>query len=119
MDMLRQGAEWLSAQRQQHVATDVQYHRFGGGTSSVKATLGKTVFRAENEFGVTVRVHSFDFIISSMELGFEPQRNDEIICDGKTYEVLAPNGEPCWRWSGTSNNTYRIHTKEIGDGGEQ
>ena len=44
----------------------------------------------------------------------DPERGDVILHAGLRYEVLAPNGEPVWRWSGTGRILRRIHTKEIG-----
>ena len=49
-----------------------------------------------------------------LELPKEPKKGDKIYYDGVEYEVLAPQKEPVWRWSGTSHLTRRIHTKEIG-----
>lgn len=114
MNMLQQGASWLSQQRHKLLATTIQYRRNNGDVTvyAVSAALGRTLFRAENEYRMTIRIHSIDFLILSSELPVEPARGDEIIYNGKRYEVLAPNDEPCWRWS--SDDTYRIHTKEIG-----
>ena len=36
-----------------------------------------------------------------------------IAYDGRTYEVMAPGGEPVWRWSDPYHQVYRIHTKCI------
>ena len=30
------------------------------------------------------------------------------------YEVLAPNGEPVWRWSDPYRTALRVHTKHTG-----
>lgn len=109
MGMLEKAATWLDAQRQQHLTVPVVYRRRDGGEVEVAATVGRTLFRAENEYGVTIRTESRDFITSDLQS--EPERGDKIIHAGRIYEVLAPNGEPCWRRSGTAK---RIHTKEIG-----
>lgn len=113
MGMLEKAATWLDTQRQQHLTVPVVYRRRDGGEVEVAATVGRTLFRAENEYGVTIRTESRDFIIA--DLPNEPERGDKIIRAGRIYEVLVPNGEPCWRWSGANHNVRRIHTKEIGE----
>lgn len=115
MGMLEQASEWLESQRQQSLTVSVVYVRKSGDEFEIKASLGKTLFRAENEYGVTIRTESRDFLIAGSDLADDPERGDAILCDGRRYEVLAPNGEPVWRWMGTSRLTRRIHTKEIGD----
>ena len=89
---------------------------------NIPATLGRTLFRAENEYGVTIRTEMRDFLIAAEDLPDDPERGDLILHAGLRYEVLAPNGEPVWRWSGTpvwrwsgtGRILRRIHTKEIG-----
>jgi hypothetical protein len=114
MGMLENAAQWLDGQRRQHLSLPVIYRRRDGSEVGVAATLGKTLFRAENEYGVTIRVESRDFIVSAADLPSDPERGDRIIYAERLYEVLAPNGEPCWRWSGANHAMRRIHTKEIG-----
>lgn len=109
MGMLENAAKWLDSQRQQHLSLPIVFRCRDGREFEFKATLGRTLFRAENEYGVTIRTTSRDFITS--DLPGDPERGDKIIYDGRIYEILAPNGEPCWRRSG---NAKRIHTKEIG-----
>ncbi|MGN1121722.1 MAG: hypothetical protein ACI4RV_05090 [Eubacteriales bacterium] len=112
--MLEQAAEWLEHQRQMNLAVPVEYLRKGGEILRVNATSGKTLFRAENEYGVTIRTESRDFLIAASALPFDPVRGDRIRAQGREYEVLAPNGEPVWRWCGTYHWTRRVHTKEMG-----
>lgn len=113
--MLEQASEWLESQRQRNLAVSVVYERKSGDILRIGASVGRTLFRAENEYGVTIRTESRDFLIAGSDLANDPERGDAILCDGRRYEVLAPNGEPVWRWMGTSRLTRRIHTKEIGD----
>jgi hypothetical protein len=115
MGMLEQAAAWLEANRSAHLTVPVLYRRKGGGKVAVSAALGRTLFRVEDQYGVTVRTESRDFLIALSELGAPPERGDKIEYSGRLYEVLAPNGEPCWRWSGTAHTTCRIHTKETGE----
>lgn len=118
MNMLRSASKWLDNQRNMFLVEPIEFIHYGENKESffVPATRGRTIFRAENDYGITIRIHSTDFLISSELLTFEPCKGDEIICDGVRYEVLAPNNEPVWRWSGSDNQTLRIHTKEIGEG---
>ena len=92
----------------------ITYQSGGGTASGMTATVGRTLFRAEDEYGVTIRVESRDFLVSVDQMPREPLRGDRIVYAGRVYEVLAPNGEPVWRWSGPQHVTRRIHTKEIG-----
>lgn len=114
MNLLQTAAEFLASQRRSFIAEPVEYHRFGGEVHNVLATPGKTLFRTDDVTGIVVRVYSFDFIILAEDLGFEPEKGDQIIYNDGVYEVLAPNNEPVWRWSGNSQDTYRIHTKFVG-----
>ena len=105
MGLLENAAEWLESQRIRELSVPIVYQRRGGETLNIPATPGRTLFRAENEYGVTIRTETRDFL---------PERGDVILHAGLRYEVLAPNGEPVWRWSGTGRILRRIHTKEIG-----
>ena len=115
MDLLGSAAEWLSNKCEEYLSVPVEYIPESGNPLKVNATLGRTLFRAENEYGVTVRIESRDFLIRASFLPREPQRGDRIIYAGREFEVLAPNSEPVWRWSGPQHITRRIHTKEIGN----
>lgn len=114
MGMLGNAAQWLNEKREEFLSVPVAYLFRDGKTLDLTATIGRTLFRAENEYGVTIRTESRDFLISVEQLPDTPQRGDRIIYAGHCYEVLAPNGEPEWRWSGTGQLVRRIHTKEIG-----
>ena len=114
MGLLEDAAAWLNSQREECLSVPIEYRFRSGGSVELMATVGRTLFRAENEYGVTVRVESRDFLVSAEDLPGEPQSGDRIVHAGRVYEVLAPNGEPVWRWSGPQHVTRRIHTKEIG-----
>ena len=114
MGLLEDAAEWLNGKRKECLSVPIEYRFRSGGSVELTASVGRTLFRAENEYGVTVRVESRDFLVSAENLPGEPQSGDRIVHAGRVYEVLAPNGEPVWRWSGPQHVTRRIHTKEIG-----
>ena len=114
MGLLEEGALWLESQRSACLSVSVEYLRWDGERLRIHATLGKTLFKVENAYGITIHVYSHDFLIASEVLPKDPQSGDKIYCDGVEYEVLAPSDEPVWRWSGTTHEVRRIHTKEIG-----
>lgn len=118
MNMLRSASKWLDNQRNMFLVEPVEFIHYGENKESffVPATRGRTIFRVETDYGISTRIHSIDFLISSSLLPEMPVKGDEIICDGMRFEVLAPNNEPVWRWSGSDNQTIRIHTKKIGEG---
>lgn len=98
-------------------AVPIAYRRDGAAVAAdIPAKLGRTLFRAENEYGITIRTEQRDFIVRAAELPIdEPRIGDEIIFDGRRYLVTAPNGEPCWRWhSRLDHSELRIHAKEAG-----
>ena len=100
-----------------YAAVSINYFR--GETAlafRIPAKLGRTLFRAENAFGVTVRTEQRDFIIRASDLPETPEVGDEIQFDGKRYSVSAPNDEPCWRWhTRNSHSQKRIHAKFNGE----
>lgn len=104
----------MRAIQMQSVASEVVYKRLGGDALSVKAVIGRTIFRSTDVDGIWTRVETRDFIVPRGALVFEPQVGDEIEFLGNTYEVLAPSGEPCWRWSDAFHTAYRIHAKNTG-----
>lgn len=111
MGLLEQGAAWLADKLGESLSVPVVYIPRDGVQIQVKATIGRTLFRAEDQYGITTRVESRDFLISTEDLPMTPVRGDAVVYAGCRYEVLAPNGEPVWRWSGTGNLVRRIHTK--------
>lgn len=89
-------------------------YRHGERELTVSVVPGKTVFRSSNEYGGWIRTESRDFIISAGQFDFEPEKGDAIVFAGEEYEVLAPAGEPVWRWSDPYRTAMRIHTKHTG-----
>lgn len=121
-DLLAKAATWLAQQRTKHLSQPVLYHR-DSDSVTVSATIGRTEFEIDDEFGVVQRIESRDFLVLTAELILAgsitlPQRGDVIeeIVGTETlqYEVTAPGKEPCWRYSDLHRQTLRIHTKLIG-----
>lgn len=111
--MFEEAAHWLSSQAQAHFAVSVKYVTRGGEELEVKAVIGKTLFQSADSYGMTATTETRDFIIDAEALSVEPQQGDAVIWNGTRYEVLAPSGEPCWRWSDPYQIMKRIHTKEV------
>lgn len=125
MDMLRSASAWLAQARVDKLSETVMLQHFSDGEKSgapveLHATRGRSLFRADDKYGVTIRVQSVDFIVPASELGNQfPEKGDEIYADGRVFEVLAPNDEPVWRWNGNFGNAVRIHTKDMGEPEEE
>ncbi len=120
--LLELGSAWLETERTAHLSRPVVYAR-GAETVVVSASVGRTIFRIENAYGVQERHEARDYLIlaSALFLGGAlelPKAGDRIREeeDGKVfvYEVMAPGGEPCWRYSDPYRRTLRIHTKHVG-----
>lgn len=115
MSLFTEGLDYLETKRLQFMSDPALYRR-GADELKINATPGKSLFRATDRNGVTIVIRSEDFIVAASELlslGV-PKRGDLILFNGGRYEVLNPNGEPCWQWSDVENQVYRIHTKSIG-----
>lgn len=121
-DLLERGAAWLDDQRKRHLARKVAYLR-GADQVEVDATIGRTEFEQADEYGVIHRTESRDYLVSAADLVLGgvvelPKAGDRIReTDGEQlliYEVLAPGGEPPWRWSDRHRRMLRIHTKYVG-----
>jgi hypothetical protein len=121
-DLLAKGAAWLEDQRHRHLTRTVVYQR---GTNSVEiaATIGRTEFEQADEYGIIRRTEARDYLVRAVDLVIAneqvlPKAGDRIReTDGSVtyiYEVMAPGGEPPWRYSDPYRQTLRIHTKFIG-----
>lgn len=112
--MIKSAVEHLRAIQMQSLAVEIGYTPIGGGELPVRAVVGRTVFRSTDESGIWTRIETRDFIVPREQIPSEPQVGDEIAFLGQTYEVLAPAGEPAWRWSDAFHTAYRIHAKHTG-----
>ena len=121
-DLLARGAAWLDQQRSRHLTRTVTYLR-GGDSVDLPATIGQTTFEQADEYGVIRRTQSRDYLISAADLVLggaqeQPRAGDRIRETSGAqvflYEVMAPGGEPPWRYSDPHRKTLRIHTKFVG-----
>ena len=87
--MIKSGIETLRAIQMASVASDVVYKRLGISPSpqgeprsglnagcdakTVKAVVGRTVFRSTDESGIWTRIETRDFIVGKALIDFEPQ----------------------------------------------
>lgn len=120
-DLLEQGAAFLDDRRHEHLTRTVTYKR-GVDNVDLAATVGRTVFEQADESGFIRKVESRDFIVRRTELilgGVEtlPKAGDRVRDpDGsqtQVYEVMAPGGEPPFRFSDPYRKVLRIHTKHV------
>lgn len=123
-DLLAQGSAFLEDQRHKHMTRLVAY-RSGNSEVELSATVGRTLFEQSDDRGLLSRVESRDFLVRAVDLviGGEPvtpRAGDQVRetgDDGVTlfiYEVMAPGGEPPFRFSDPYRRTLRIHTKHTG-----
>ena len=125
-DLLQKGLAWLDDQRHAHMTQTVLYVRDAENASytvELLATIGRTEFEQADEFGVIHKLQSRDFLIRAADLVLNseltlPKPGDRVreTVGAQTfvYEVMAPGGEPPWRYSDPYRKTLRIHTKHIG-----
>ena len=71
--MIKSGIETLRAIQMASVATDVVYKQLGGDAKTVKAVVGRTVFRSADVDGIWTRIETRDFIVGKALIDFEPQ----------------------------------------------
>jgi len=118
-DLLGNAMRWLEVQRRKYLTVPVIYRR-GDLSAELPATIGKTVFKVSDDYGRFQYIESRDYLISAAELVLDgitvlPEKGDEIVENGQIYEVMAPNSEPEWRYSDSSRQCLRIHTKLTGE----
>ena len=114
MSILEEAVNTLRSIQESCLSVPVSYRRSGGEARTVNAVVGKTVFHSRSDYGTWMRTETRDFIIRTGELDIFPETGDVIEFDGGEYEVLAPNGEPVWRWSDPHRTAMRVHTKHTG-----
>lgn len=117
MNCMSLAENFIAEMRKKNCSVTIEYHSINGNgvLSGISATLGRTSFRTNDSYGASIISHSKDFIIETNDIPLEPQSGDTIHYNGKVYEVLAPNDEPVWRYSGVCEESIRIHTKEVGE----
>lgn len=123
MPLLQNGQAFLNRTMQEAAGVTVSYSRPASGQSvSLTAWVGRTVFRQQPQPGATGAQIVFgerDYLIpvAALVLGglaTLPTRGDRITEAGVgTFEVLAPGGEPAWRYSDQTRTLLRVHVKRV------
>jgi hypothetical protein len=120
-DVLEQGLAWLDDQRHAHMTRSVTYER-GPDSVQLAATVGRTEFEQVDEHGIVQRLQSRDYLLRAADLVLAGQvtlpKSGDLIREtdgGQTfvYGVMAPGGEPPWRYSDPYRKALRIHTKHV------
>ena len=114
MSILEEAIGSMRAVQESCLSVPVVYRRAGGESRTLPAVVGRAVFHSRSDYGTWMRTETRDFIVRADALADPPARGDEIDYAGRTYEVLAPNDEPVWRWSDPWCTAWRIHTKWTG-----
>jgi len=96
------------------------------GKIDIEVTLGESEIETEGE-SVRVIGHTFDFIINVDQLATltefrsydkhernMPLRGEVIEFNGRTFEVVEPEGKQCWEFHDRFQKSIRVHTVEIG-----
>jgi len=122
MDLLQQGSDWLQEMRHTHASQPVTYSR-GGEQVVLNATIGKSSYEVDDEYGLRVKAEMVDFLIRVEDLVMAtqktfPQAGDQIrVIRGEqtiVLEVMALAGQGCWRYADSFGQTIRIHSKQVG-----
>ena len=115
-DMLSDGAAWMADQLAASASITVAYRR-GANSSAIAATIGKSMFEASGQNGVTEQWESRDYIVKTADMPYgEPIRGDLIVEDiggvSVLYEVTAPRGVALFHFGDAFQNLVRVHTKQ-------
>ena len=114
-NMLNSGLDWLEQRLMGFCSSPVDYRR-DIESQTLDAVYGKTDIEVDDHTGISVSSFVWDFLIDAAALGMQPQVGDLIAVNGRFFEVMNLAGQGCYRWTGPNCKTYRIHTKDIGDG---
>jgi len=118
-DLLEQTASWLDAMRSSHLSRTIVYSR-GALSVAVLAMMGGEAYEVSDEYGVTTRARSADFVMTGADLvlGDEtvtPAPGDRItvVVSGKTlvFEVMNLGGAGHYRPNDPYGKSIRVHAK--------
>ena len=112
MSLLNKATNFLQDKSTAFLAVEIIYSR-NSMTFNILATTGSTMLKVTYEYGAAVYWRGQDFLVASADMPFTPERGDVITLNGKTFKVLAPNNEPCFRYCDADGVRMRIHTKRI------
>lgn len=97
---------------------NVSYSR-GDSTAALKLVPGRNARVMLADYGVLVdERRNRDWLIEAALLKIDgtaslPERGDEIVMEGKTYQVSGDQGSPHWHYSDPYDQIVRIHSVEV------
>jgi hypothetical protein len=123
-DVFADGLAWLRDKLKTHASQEFVYRR-GTQRCLVRAVRGRAFLRLTlaqgSQTGFTFTDQ--DFLIAAADLRFEdgkevePRSGDEIHervgYELRVFQVLAPTGEPVWRWSDCHRLIRRVHAQFV------
>lgn len=121
MSLMSRGMDFLNRTLNAAAGVDVTYSR-AAASVTLTATVGRTVFRRNEQGGAAVEFGERDYLITAADLilsgvAVEPAEGDRITetINGVavTFRVVPVLGEPAWRWSDPSRTAYRVHVKRV------
>lgn len=121
-DFLQRGLDWLNTTLKANCPLSATYTR---GSDSIPLTIriGRTVFVSNRQGGTRIEFGEIDFLITATDLvvagiATTPAEGDRITAtirgNGYTFELMAPGGEPAWRYSDAYRTAFRVHCKQVG-----
>ena len=78
MGLMEEASAWLADMCGEHLASRVLWRPSGGAGREVPAVFARTVFRAEDGYGLTTETESRDFIVRTADMPEEPRRGEGI-----------------------------------------
>ena len=123
VNLFDQAAAWVAAQTKAHASQSVVYRR-GDDTVPIQAAPGRTVYESLDRDGVTAKIESADWLITTADLilagqNVLPKRNDliEFTLNGikNTFKVLPMSKDiPEFTYCDKGTQSMiRVHTKLI------
>jgi hypothetical protein len=117
-DLLAEGAKLLTKTRAESLSREVTYVPRAGGSATVVATIGRSVFQLQGTDGTLITEESRDFYVAATAFeATKPVRGDRIkepVGDGTkvaVYQVLHPGEKDVWSYADAYRTAIRIHTK--------
>lgn len=119
MSLISRGQSYLNRALGTAAGVSVTYAR-GAQSVTLTAWVGRTVFGQlpSGQTGGSVVFGDADFLIPVSALvlaavAVQPSRGDRVTWAGLVYEIVAPGGDPPWRYSDQTRTVYRIHCKRV------
>jgi hypothetical protein len=123
-NLLADGAATLAAALKASASESVSYYREGyPPLTGLLAAAGSSLLRVRDSAGSTkVERTECDFLITAADLVIggrvvEPKAGDRVHVAAGTktliFQVMAPTGEPPFRYSDPARTILRIHTKHV------